>query len=219
MNKIIAFTNQKGGVGKSTICRLMASYLASKGERVCVIDTDSQQTLVLQRKDDIEFLGEEVMPYTIQSYKINTYELMEQLMENAKAFDGYVLIDCPPSLDADGLIPILTKSDCLVCPFRYDTTTLTSTGNYIRVLRSLFDRLKQPLTPIYFIPNNIVRKGSVEEKKVWHEVAKAFSILGILLPSIPGRAVIEKVNTYEITSQQRELVSDIFETIIKDLKV
>ena len=59
MNKIIAFANQKGGCGKSTLCLLLANYLAWKKKSVCIIDTDIQQSLVLQRKDDEEFLDDE----------------------------------------------------------------------------------------------------------------------------------------------------------------
>ena len=42
MGKIIAFINQKGGVGKSTITMNMASYLTSKGKSVLTIDLDPQ---------------------------------------------------------------------------------------------------------------------------------------------------------------------------------
>ena len=37
---IITFANQKGGVGKTTLCALFASYLVSKGHSVAVFDTD-----------------------------------------------------------------------------------------------------------------------------------------------------------------------------------
>ena len=40
--KIIAFINQKGGVGKSTITMNMASYLTAKGKSVLTIDLDPQ---------------------------------------------------------------------------------------------------------------------------------------------------------------------------------
>lgn len=40
--KIIAFINQKGGVGKSTITMNMASYLTKMGKRVLTIDLDPQ---------------------------------------------------------------------------------------------------------------------------------------------------------------------------------
>ena len=43
-NKIIVFANQKGGVGKSTLCILLADYLAYWKKDVCIIDTDLQQS-------------------------------------------------------------------------------------------------------------------------------------------------------------------------------
>ena len=42
MGKIIAFSNQKGGVGKTTTCVNMSSYLASKGYKCLIVDLDPQ---------------------------------------------------------------------------------------------------------------------------------------------------------------------------------
>ena len=42
MAKIVSFSNQKGGVGKTTSCVNISAQIANKGKRVLMIDMDPQ---------------------------------------------------------------------------------------------------------------------------------------------------------------------------------
>lgn len=74
-DRIIVFANQKGGVGKSTLCILFADYLAEKRQAVAVIDADLQQTIVVQRQRELKADWAE-----ISDYDLDTAEAMFQTM-------------------------------------------------------------------------------------------------------------------------------------------
>ena len=67
--RIIAFSNQKGGVAKTTSSYAMAVGLANRGYKVLVVDSDPQENLSMTAgidlneidpdPDDIERLSEE----------------------------------------------------------------------------------------------------------------------------------------------------------------
>ena len=44
-NRIILFSNLKGGTGKTTLCALFATYCVSKGIGVAMVDADIQQSI------------------------------------------------------------------------------------------------------------------------------------------------------------------------------
>lgn len=59
---IVTFANQKGGVGKTTLCATFANFLVTMGVRVLVIDCDFQHSIVKRREVDIRKYGEQNLP-------------------------------------------------------------------------------------------------------------------------------------------------------------
>lgn len=130
MTKVIALSNHKGGVGKTTSTVNIGAGLANKGKKVLLIDMDPQANLSqcfgIQDPECTIYgalIGEhDLKPYAIKdtlhvvpstldlagaevelASKIARETILKKLVEKVKADYDYILLDCAPSL---GLITI-----------------------------------------------------------------------------------------------------------------
>ena len=120
---IIAFINQKGGVGKSILSFNIGAMLSFNKKKVLFIDLDAQSTLtdmaipstvpyqatlfdVLKSKRDIKKAivhteNYDILPGDIQiaslEHKLNKNVLKEILEAVSNNYD-YIILDCPPAL-------------------------------------------------------------------------------------------------------------------------
>ncbi|AGB29375.1 MULTISPECIES: ParA family protein [Prevotellaceae] len=218
-NRKIVFANQKGGVGKSTLCILFANYLAWKKQDVCIIDTDLQKTISMQRKKDMDIYEGVEEPYTVQDFDVQDPDTMQQLMDSASETEGFVLFDSPGNVSEDGLVPMFTSADYIVCPYEYEEKTLDSTGMFIQVVNALRQTTPEMEARLFFIPNRIdVRIGTADELKMWKQTDAIFKQLGSVTPRITARAALKRINTFEITAAQREAVKPAFDFMIRRMK-
>ena len=128
MGKVIAFANNKGGVGKTTTTCSVGYAMARLGKKVLFIDIDSQANLtsmvsdipVDEHEKDImdAFILKDFLPVETVSENISlvpsgltlaTFEsktatdsmriyVLKDLLDPIKDQYDYVLIDCPPAL-------------------------------------------------------------------------------------------------------------------------
>ena len=149
--KIIAITNQKGGVGKTTTCSALCGGLTKLGKRVLAIDLDPQGNLtfslgadaddsftvydVMKGNCEIEDAIQQggvcdVVPSNILLSGLELemtgvgreYVLREQIMSIADEYD-YIILDTPPALSVL-TINAYTASDELVIPMLCEILSL-----------------------------------------------------------------------------------------------
>lgn len=215
MGKIVLYTNVKGGVGKTTLCGIFATYLVQNGRTVAVVDADLQLSLFRHRKRDLQNSPDTSLPWEINTFKDRTPEEVATIMEGLKQLPYDVIIDCPGNLIDPNLRPIYSSSDIAVVPIHYDSDTLDATQMFSETFKAYFD------AKTFFVPNGIV---SVEERRehLQQERDKAIELLkvyGTVTPRIKRSVVISDYNTLlPLTTYQRNAVKYAFEPIIKELQ-
>lgn len=70
---IVTFANQKGGVGKTSLCVAFANYLVVKGVKVAVVDCDGQRSIMDLRSADISKYGKESAQYEVYDLSLEDH--------------------------------------------------------------------------------------------------------------------------------------------------
>jgi chromosome partitioning protein len=198
----IVFGNQKGGVGKSTLCIMLANYLTMvKKKVVVVLDMDFQKSIEERRQRD-NTLVNEPMPYEVLTVDTGDYP---HYSEQLSKIDDIVIIDLPGRLDDETLIPILKEADFVICPFDYEMSVFISTLTFAKFVK-YFDKDKA----IFFVPNRYKSSISYEIKD---EVESELSPLGTITKPITDRVMLKRINTFEINEEQKKVVEEVFDFI------
>lgn len=148
-NKIVLFSNIKGGVGKTTLCALFASYLAENSIPVIAIDADLQASLYRHRQREQDVAVEVQAPWNVDLLDTADSKQLKKVMAQLKKVPGVVLIDCPGNLNDRNLEYIYKNADTAVIPISFDPDTVDATGIFIKALKSVSE------AQLVFIPNRI----------------------------------------------------------------
>ena len=173
MAKIIAFANQKGGVGKTTSCVNLCAALKLAGKRVLLVDCDPQGNassgmgvkksvspniydLLIQEVNsedcvvptdygDVIPSGRELAAATVELIQRENREkvLYQALLRLYTDYD-YIFLDCPPSLE---LITVnaMAAADSVIIPMQCEYYALEGIADLLGSIRLCAGRLNSRL--------------------------------------------------------------------------
>lgn len=157
---LVAFTGDKGGVGKSTLAILLAEWLTKKGHRVSIVDADPNQTA----QTCVDKCQE-------QGYQISTPNAPVTIVDTA-------------GTSGSSLQRYIRQADLIVVPFQPHVADLeTVVGWFLSLNESLQNR-------VIFVPNRLAhtreqRDGLAELSAMLQEQGR-----GKLVPGLSNRPAV-----------------------------
>ena len=161
--KVLAFANQKGGVGKTTTTINLGSAIAESGQKVMIIDLDPQGNastgLGINKEDrelDTPVSNLDIVPSTLdllglesmlanepdKSYKLK--KALLSLENSSNSYFDYILIDCPPSLNLL-TINALAAADAIIVPLQCEFYALEGLGQLLETVEHVRETLNKSL--------------------------------------------------------------------------
>ncbi len=152
--QIIAFVNQKGGVGKSTGAVHAADRFARKGKSVILVDADGQQS----SSQWVAELKESSSKLKLSSLAIiNPEDLFDKLPKLTEECD-LVVVDGPAKSN-EITKAILARCHLALIPCRESIVELRSSGDILRLIRQVRElRGEFPKAAVYMTQ---VKSGTV----------------------------------------------------------
>lgn len=155
MGKVISFSNQKGGSGKTTLSANLAVLWSNSGYKVAVIDADAQNSLTYWLEARKKYYGEDDIGIT--SYNFDVRNLKEEIKQ-IKSKYNFIIIDSPPSITFE-TIQIIKASDRVFVPVQPSPLDLMATVPFINLVK------QEKKNPIIFL-NRVMPRVRLTEAMI-----------------------------------------------------
>ena len=173
MAKIVAFANQKGGVGKTTSCVNLAAALSSMNKRVLLVDCDPQgnassgmgipkstkpntydmlinnntpeECIVQTEYGDVIPTGKELAAASVELIGAEKREyILKNALQKLYSDYDYIFIDCPPSLELL-TVNALVAADSVLIPMQCEYYALEGIADLMVSIRMCSKKLNRRL--------------------------------------------------------------------------
>ena len=131
MGKVIAFSNQKGGSGKTTLSANMAVLWSNSGYKVAVIDADAQKSLTHWIDARKKYYGDNDIGVT--PFEFDIKNLSEEIKQIKRKFD-FIIIDSPPSITYE-TIQIVKSANRVFVPVQPSPLDLMATLPFLKLVQ------------------------------------------------------------------------------------
>ena len=149
----VAFATQKGGIGKSTVTALAASYLHNvQGHNVAVIDCDAPQHSIHGLRERETKLIDESLYFKalacdhFRKVRKNAYPVIksnpqdalddaDRMLVSEEVKPDIVFFDMPGTLRSDGVVKTLSQMDYIFTPMSADRFVVESTLQFAAMFR------------------------------------------------------------------------------------
>ena len=155
MGKVIAFSNQKGGSGKSTLSANLAVLWSNSGYKVAVIDADPQKSLTYWLSERKKYYGADDIG--INFYNFDIRNLTEEVKKIKRKYD-FIIIDSPPAITFETL-QIIKASNGVFVPVQPSPLDLMATLPFLQIAR---EEKKKPL----IILNRVMPRAKLTEAMI-----------------------------------------------------
>ena len=155
MGKVIAFSNQKGGSGKSTLSANVAVLWSNSGYKVAVIDADPQKSLTYWLSERKRYYGDDDIGIDVYNFDIRS--LSEEVKKIKRRYD-FIIIDSPPAITFE-TIQIIKASNGIFVPVQPSPLDLMATLPFLQIAR---EEKKKPL----IILNRVMPRAKLTEAMI-----------------------------------------------------
>jgi len=199
---IILIGNQKGGVGKSTVCLLLANFLSQeKSCSLTLFDMDFQRSLSQKHAKSHQAGNSE--PYKIIYASAEQFNLLKDAFQEDP--QNLILIDFAGRVEDMRLLPAYQAAELVICPFSYEEMTINSTLVFAAALTKI-----NPGLQFIFIPNRIKANVGLQ---IQQKVDKLLLGYGMITSPIPDRVEFQRIPIYYTPKHVQLLTYPILEQI------
>ena len=155
MGKVITFSNQKGGSGKSTLSANLAVLWSNSGYKVAVIDADPQKSLTYWLSERKKYYGADDIGLNFYNFDIRN--LTDEVKKIKRKYD-FIIIDSPPAITFETL-QIIKASNGVFVPVQPSPLDLMATLPFLQIAR---EERKKPL----IILNRVMPRAKLTEAMI-----------------------------------------------------